>query len=440
MGEHSLLNPSGAKQRALCPGSLAQQAFAGGPDIPSEYAAEGTAAHELAEWCLSGDKDARAFLGRNITVEEKDDQGKVHRFRFTVDDEMARHVQKYLDAVRELAQGAPIFAEVRLHHGEMIDMHDNLAWGTSDAVVIVDDEIQVHDLKYGKGVPVSPVENLQAIAYALGAYAWMEQQFGAEDLTTVRVFIHQVRSDTPLLEWAIPVADLLNVYRPQLQASEHEAHRLHRLAEVGMHIEPQHFVPGEEQCRFCRAKATCPALRRHVAREVADDFEVLDDPKPLTKAQTVLPQDLPIEADTINALLAAHMASVPVIRQWCDSIEAAGTAVALRGGHLPGFKVVQGKKGNRAWANATAAEDMLKSMRLKQNEMYDMKLISPTKAEELLAETPKRWNKVKTLITQADGKPTVVPASDKRAALVIEPVTDDFADLDAEGLATDDLC
>jgi hypothetical protein len=74
---------------------------------------------------------------------------------------------------------------------------------------------------------------------------------------------------------------------------------------------------------------------------------------------------------------------------------------------------------------------LFKSFRLRQDEMYDYSLISPTKAEKLLKDTPKRWEKAEALISRADGKPSVAPATDKRPALAVQSVADDFRDLTA---------
>ncbi|EMV0175196.1 DUF2800 domain-containing protein, partial [Acinetobacter baumannii] len=96
---------------------------------------------------------------------------------------------------------------------------------------------------------------------------------------------------------------------------------------------------------------------------------------------------------------------------------------------IPGFKMVQGKKGNRTWTDAEEAEKLLKSMRLKTEQMYDLKLISPTKAEALKKDEaigPRQWTKIEALITQADGKPTVAPESDKRPALDMKPQFEDL--------------
>ena len=71
---------------------------------------------------------------------------------------------------------------------------------------------------------------------------------------------------------------------------------------------------------------------------------------------------------------------------------------------------------------------MMKSMRLKEAEMYDMKLVSPTTIEKVLKEKPKCWTRIKPLITQSDGPMSVAPASDKRSAIIFVPVEEEMGD------------
>ena len=127
------------------------------------------------------------------------------------------------------------------------------------------------------------------------------------------------------------------------------------------------------------------------------------------------------------------MAAVDLVEQWCKAVRAEVESRLLQGQEVPGYKLVQGKRGARAWTSAEEAEAILKSMRLKQDEMYDLKLISPTTAEKVLKESPKRWNRIAPLISQSEGKPSVAPESDKRPALVLGAVEDDFEQV------TDDL-
>ena len=140
-------------------------------------------------------------------------------------------------------------------------------------------------------------------------------------------------------------------------------------------------------------------------------------------------------ANSDNLHVSNCLKAVDLIESWCTAVRARAESELLKGHDVLGFKLVKGRQGARAWLDAAEAEKMLKSMRLKVDQMFDLKLISPTTAEKVLKETPKRWNKLQSLITRSDGKPSVAPVSDKRDALVIEPVSDSFADISGEDLA-----
>ena len=102
----------------------------------------------------------------------------------------------------------------------------------------------------------------------------------------------------------------------------------------------------------------------------------------------------------------------------------------LTGIDVPGYKLVEGRRGNRAWTDEKAVLKALRSYRFKNSEMYDYKLISPAKAEKLLKKFPRRWNRVGEFTSRADGKISVAAVTDKRPALVVENVADAFRDLD----------
>jgi hypothetical protein len=97
-----------------------------------------------------------------------------------------------------------------------------------------------------------------------------------------------------------------------------------------------------------------------------------------------------------------------------------------------GYKLVQGKRGNRRWVDAELAETALKAMRLPHKQMYDYKFVSPTTIEKMVkAEEigPRQWAKMQELIVQSEGQPSVAPVSDKRPALVIGADASDFDDV-----------
>jgi hypothetical protein len=113
--------------------------------------------------------------------------------------------------------------------------------------------------------------------------------------------------------------------------------------------------------------------------------------------------------------LGARMDAVPLVEMWCKAIRAKVESVLMAGGAVEGYKLVAGKKGARAWGDEAVVEKVLKGMRLKKEQMYDFKLISPTSAEKLLKPTPKRWTKLQAHIAQAGGQTLRGPAGRQAA-------------------------
>lgn len=392
MSTHAVLSPSSASRWMACPGSVAR--CDGLPDKSSEFADEGTAAHELASRCLTSGTDAAAHIGEVIQGGERS---------FTVDLDMATSVQLYVQYVRDVvaSTGGQLLVEQRLPIGQLTGEAD--AHGTSDAVVIADTELIVIDLKYGRGVPVDAEHNEQLQIYALAA---LHQFAPLGDFRTVRVAIHQPRLGPPS-EWAQPVGDLVAFGERVREAAD-------RTRLLGAPL-----VAGESQCRWCKAKATCPALVARVEQEVGADFDVIAGGTPLVA---------PIGADRLGRALAA----ADLIEGWLKAVRAEVESLLLAGAPVPGWKLVMGKKGNRQWTSKEEAEKALKAMRIKHDQMYDYTVISPTSAEKLAkAEVigPRQWPKVQALITQSEGKPSVAPESDKRPALAIAAVVEDFTDV-----------
>lgn len=460
MSEHAKLSPSGAHRWMACAGSLALESQM--PDESSSYADEGTAAHAVASHCLEGEHDAAYLVGTDLAYHDHGVDKVVN-----VTKEMAGFVQVYLDNIRQFAIDNQMLVEQRLSFSSYVDVPDQ--FGTSDVVILTTDEIQVHDLKYGMGVKVDADNNEQLQLYALGA---LEAFSDLGDFKRVRMVIHQPRLQH-ISEWDCSVEELLAFAG---RAKERAYHVIQVLTTEKPGAIRHHLTPGDKQCRFCKAKATCPALTDHIVKTIAGDFvdlteegfvdlskgEIAVTPLQVTalvaqaygvkpkavefetitgeggtpaarfviKKPTLEPQLASAEVALATAEdtdLATFMDAIDMIESWCKAVRAHVERRLLAGAAVPGYKLVQGKQGNRAWGDETIAEALLKSFRMKQEEMYDFKLISPTTAEKLLAEaSPKRWVKASALITRSDGKPSVAPASDKRPALVITAIADDF--------------
>lgn len=180
--------------------------------------------------------------------------------------------------------------------------------------------------------------------------------------------------------------------------------------------------PGEKQCRFCKAKSTCPALLAEVTNAVGGEPATAED----------FAQFVPI--DTTDGIgdnyLSLAMDKVGLVEDWCKAIRAEVERRLLRGDKVPGYKLVEGKQGIRRWVDADKAEAALKALKLKQDEIFERELISPTAAEKLLKKTPEKWDKLQGLISRNPGKPSVAPATDKRPELAVHTATaDEFAAL-----------
>lgn len=368
MTTHAVLSPSSAARWMRCPGSVALSK--GLPDNSSRDANEGTAAHELAAMCLTNNLDAVAYLGRLIGG-------------FTVDIDMASAVQVYVDFVRRITGDR--YVEQRLSISHITAEKD--AAGTSDAVVLDtdNDTLWVVDLKFGRGVKVFAENNEQLQIYALAA---LEEYGFLFEPAKVCVAIVQPRIDH-IDVWELTTDELRGF---GVLASD--AARATSEADAPL-------VPGTKQCKFCRAKATCPALRQ----QVVEQFECLQPP-----------------ADGDSGQLATAMSKVDLIEDWCRAVRAETERRLFAGEAVSGWKLVAGRRGSRKWSDETGAIEVMKSMRMRQDQMFDFKVISPTTAEKLAKAGEigeRQWPRLQSLITQDEGRPSVAPESDKRQALTV---------------------
>jgi hypothetical protein len=133
--------------------------------------------------------------------------------------------------------------------------------------------------------------------------------------------------------------------------------------------------------------------------------------------------------ETGDNYLSIAMSKVGLVEDWCKGVRAEVERRLLAGQKVDGFKLVEGRRGNRKWSDEAEVETLFKSFRMRQDDIYDMSLISPTKAEKLFKSNPKRWEKVEALTSRSDGKPSVAFASDKRSEMTVQSVADDFRDL-----------
>jgi hypothetical protein len=387
---HAKLAPSAAHRWIACPGSVALSA--GLEEVPSEFAAEGTAAHMLAEACLAGGFDTTEFKGftidtkaehrRSAFIGSNKANGKTS---FLVDAEMVDGVQQFVDLANELAEQSEEFEiEQRM---DMTDLVPN-NFGTGDAIAYRSTptrRVTIVDLKYGKGIPVEVQENEQLLNYALGV-ANRYHNRGVDEVELVIVQPRAPHRDGPIRRW---VTDVVTLYEFAL-ALQAAAKRVD---------EPNAaLVPGDH-CKFCKAVAICPALKDRVFEII--DAQILDG--------TIMSITDPATYDTDT--LAKALKNMPLVLTWYKGVEEFGHAEAIRGRMPPGFKLV-GKRATRKWNDANVATEALRLVGLDDDTIFETSIRSPAQLEK---ELPKAHRSIIGDLATATSSGTVLaPIDDPR--------------------------
>lgn len=421
---HALFSPSSASKWMRCTGSLAMEY--GIKRTSNDYADEGTAAHELAAWALNdGAYYCLAYLGR-ITSNG-----------WEVTEDMCEDTQIYVDAIRarvdEYYQAGAVSVELmlenRVQFSELVGVENQ--FGTSDAIFLVEWAdgtalIGVEDLKFGYGL-VHAEHNEQLMVYALAA---LEQYGLSANFTRARMVIHQPRREH-VSDWEMSVEDLTE-FGKKVHEKAQEAYKiLQYKIESGINWVPAYsLVPGEKQCLWCERKGDCPALAKWVEDTVGAEFEDLT----ATTVSDTFEEIEKLEDVDRGVQFERLLKARPLLDIFVKGILGAAEAFLFSGGTIDGWKIVAGKKGHRKFRDEKEAEEVMKSMRLKQEQMYSMKLRSPTQMEkELKKPNPKRWSRLEKLIVQKEGQASIAEAADKREPLVISAPIDEFDVVTDEG-------
>ena len=369
------------------------------PEKDTAYTREGTIAHAMAESMLL--HLLGSTLGYFPEYTEFMHTGEA-RIMHQINDcneegldwkEMAETVyENYVRLVYEAYLGAKLedpeavlLIEAKLRLAEYIPE----GFGSSDAVLIYGDTLEVFDLKYGKGVKVYAENNAQMMCYALGAYCGPAELY---DIRNVRMTIIQPRLRHES-SWTLDITHLL--YWAELQ--------LKPAAKLAFQGEgPQ--TPGDH-CRFCKVAAQCRALAAHTLKVTAAKNE---------------PGLMTLEE------LAELLPSFETVKNWMAAVEDYALEQALEGKTVPGFKVVEGRS-VRKFSDATAAVDRLEKAGFDATSyLKKPELKTITDLEKML--TKKGFNTILgDLVIKPQGKPTLVEESDARPVLC--KAGNDFKDI-----------
>ena len=370
MANHATLSASSSHRWMNCPPSVRLTEHIA--DNGSVYAAEGSEAHALCEYklrrllCIDADNPL-------------DGPGCLQYYDSTMEDAAngyAAYVMELLEDIRQTCADPIVMVEQRLNFSRWVKD----GFGTGDAVIVADRILQVVDFKYGTGVPVSAEGNSQMRLYALGALDMFGELY---DIDTVRMTIYQPRlsnistdtiSRAELLDWAE------NTLRP--------------VAELAYKGEGE--IKAGSWCRFCKLRTTC---RRRAEANLAlaqHDFKL---------PPTLSEEEISIILNQLDDLTS-----------WAADIQEYALKAALSGAHFDGWKLVEGRANRRYTDEAAVAQAVI--------DTGHNRLLGITAMEKLLGR--KQFaTLLGDLVERPQGKPTLVPVSDKRPELTT--AKNDFA-------------
>jgi hypothetical protein len=412
MSGHALFSPSAAHRWIECPGSFAYPANTqdGGS---SSYADDGTASHWWASEALRLGEDAEKYIGDKLVI---------NGATYAMDEDRAGHIQSYLDMVRQLALGKHLYVE---HWVDLSDWLGKDQGGTCDAGIIEPGLVTAADFKYGMGEKVEAfyldANGEEQPNHQLGLYAAglvRDAELLGYTITGARLVVSQPRIGNHS-EKVFPVAKIMALMDRAAYASGLAGACLVQTPQQA----EQFMNPGDKTCRWCRAKAECPKLAKFVADETRSDFETIA-------------ADPPGVMSTNKEYLGKAMVAVPLIRQWCTEIEAETAKAVQNGIQITGsdgkpLKFVEGKMGNRKWADEAAAEAALVGQ-LAEKAYEPKAIITASAAAKLLdkKKTAALWNDVfSPLITRAPGKPILALGSDERPPYTGKAEAQEFDDV-----------
>lgn len=383
--KHALLSASGASRWLNCtPSARLEEKF--DESAPSVFAAEGTLAHEFGDINLrfhNGEVNKRT-LNKELKRLRKD---KLYT------DEMEEQVAKYVticiesfNVAKQFDPGAIMLIEERFDFSHLVEG----GFGTGDFTIIGGNKLLIIDLKYGKGIRVEADDNPQLKLYASGALRALELSY---DIQTVKMAIVQPRLDhTSTFEMS--VEDLIEwgetIVKPKaLIAYKGEGEQ----------------KPGD-WCKWCKVKAMCSALAEENMKLAKYEFQ---DPQLLADDQ----------------LLDIYKQQ-PMLVDWANAVAKHLLTEALNGKKWDGYKVVEGRS-NRKWLDENRVITLLDKNEFECTAYLTTKLNGIGKVEKLVGKSAFTLL-LGDQVIKPPGAPTLVPETDKRAAMGNDQAKEDFAE------------
>lgn len=375
MAKHALLSASSAERWLNCtPSARLNEKI---PDTASPYAAEGTLAHKLAELILTFEleKCDAAYPDFKKALEELQ---KYELYYTGMMDEVEIYTNYVLETYNEAVsktKDAVIFLEETLDYSDFVPE----GFGTGDCIIIADGRMEIVDLKFGKGVEVSAIENPQLMLYALGAYEKYGFIYGIEKITMTIV---QVRLDN-ISSWTIST-EMLKEWAKSIKEK----------ADLAFQGKGE-LVPGK-WCTFCKVRQTC---RARAEANIKFYNQYNQDPNLLSISE-----------------IAEILGQADEIEKWAKEIKEYALNEALKGVKYPGWKLVEGQSNRQIDDEAVLAARLINEGYKEENIYKPKELHGITTLEKLVGK--KKFAQIaEGLISKPPGKPTLVVESDKRPEL-----------------------
>lgn len=374
---HAVLSASSSERWLNCPPSvrLSEQFV----DVGSGAAAEGTAAHALAEHKL-----LRALKRRSKKPISQYDSDEMDAYT----DGYAEFVlEKYAEA-KQRSPDAQILIEQRVDFSRYVPE----GFGTADCVIVSDDTLYIIDFKYGQGILVEAENNPQLRLYALGAL----EIFGSlYDIQHISMSIYQPRRDN-VCTWEIPLAELMEWAKNELIPK----------AQLAYNGEGE-FRCGD-WCQFCKAATLCRARADENLKLVQYDFAVPD---------LLSPDEIEDVLGKIDGLVS-----------WANAVRDYALEEALKGTVWKNFKLVEGRS-IRKYSDEDAVAEAAKAAGY--TDIFKKSLIGITEMERLMGK--KNFAEILgDLVHKPSGKPTLVPMTDKRPAITADDAKNDFTTIEED--------
>ena len=381
MTKHALLSASSADRWLNCtPSARLNEKLA---DTSSVYAAEGTLAHTIGEIMLR----LKVFHAGNpnvVLLQELVELSEDALYYQGMKDEVEEYVNYCLEqfnAAIAKSSDAKIFLEERLDFSKYVPE----GFGTGDCIIITDGELEIIDLKFGKGVEVNAVDNPQLMLYALGAlerYGWI---YGIEKITMTiaQVRLNNISSHTIS-------TDMLEAWAEEIVRPKAE-----------MAFKGKGETEPGPWCGFCKVRNTCKARAEAYVKHYPPKAPGLMTPEELARILDV----------------------VEDMAKWAREVKEYALEEALKGTKFPGYKLVEGRS-NRVITDEEKLAELLLTQGYTEDKIYKPKTLEGITALEKVVGKKRFGELAESFIIKPTGKPTLVTADDKRPE--IDSVEDEF--------------